>query len=139
MQSLEALVKEQLQNGLHCSQVMMQLSLDMRGLDHPFAVRALGALGGGMCAQRTCGTLTGAVAAIGTYFPRGATQPEPAGYQAPARELVAWFTQEYGSLECRELLAGAPSGMAGFCPKLMVATFEKMLDILEAQGVGLYG
>lgn len=128
-------VSVHLANGLHCSQVMMQLSLDMRGKDEPFVIRSLGALGGGMFAQRTCGTLTGAVCALSSYFPRNEGEKEPRDYQEPAKKLVEWFQGEYGSIECRDLVEYKRPSIMAVCPELMANTFEKLLEILEEYGI----
>lgn len=132
---IDELVMEQLAKGHHCSQTMMQLSMDLREMDDPFTIRALGALGGGMFAQRACGTLTGAVCVISSYFPRGEGDPEPKGYQPLARELVEWFEKEYGSIDCRDLVQFDREHIMQFCPGLMARTFEKCLEILETNGI----
>lgn len=128
-------VMDLLANGLHCSQIMLQLSLDLREREEPFTLRALGALGGGMFAQRTCGTLTGGVCALSSYFPREEGEREPTGYQPLAKELVEWFEGEYGSIECRELVEFDRPHIMAFCPGLMARTFEKCVEILEAHGI----
>lgn len=128
-------VMEQMEKGHNCSQTMMQLSLDMRERDEPFTIRAMGALGGGMHACRTCGTLTGGVCMLASYFTREDGENEPEGYKPLATELVEWFENEYGSLECRELVATDVESMLRFCPGLMVRTFEKCVEILEAAGI----
>lgn len=138
MLDIEKMVQEQLRTGLHCSQVMMQLSLQLRDREEPFTVRALGALGGGMFSQRCCGTLTGGVAAISSYFPRQPGEPEPEGYKKPAQALVEWFEAEYGSLDCKDLLAAEGRKVMDFCPMLMARCFEKTLEILEENGVDPY-
>lgn len=139
MAGIEEHVMNNLSKGLHCSQTMMQLSLDLRGIENPLVVRSLGALGGGMFLQRTCGTLTGAACALASYFPRGEREPEPSGYQEPVKKLVEWFEQEYGSIECRDLVEFNSASMAAFCPGLMARTFEKLLEILEEYDIDPMG
>lgn len=132
---LQERIMELSQTGLHCSQIMMQLSLDLREQEEPFTIRALGALGGGMFARRTCGTLTGAAAMLSSYFPRTENQPEPHQYQALARALVEWFEAENKSLECRDLVIFDPPHLLAFCPGLMERTFVKCLNLLEENGI----
>lgn len=139
MADIDDLVMKNLQNGLHCSQTMMQLSLDLRGIENPLLIRSLGALGGGMFCQRTCGTLTGAVCVLSSYVPRPEGEPEPKEYQPMSRELVEWFEQENGSLNCCDLVEFKMDKIMAFCPGLMARTFEKVLDILEAHGYDPYG
>jgi C_GCAxxG_C_C family probable redox protein len=135
MSALGDKIMEELFRGHHCSQVMMALSMKMRGIDDPFTIRAMGALANGMFARRTCGTLTGGVCALSSYFPRRSGEAEPSGYKAPAQEFTEWFEQENGSLECRDLVEADPAKMMQFCPDLMEKSFEKILEILESHGI----
>lgn len=139
MSMVDDKVMEYLLNGLHCSQVVFQLSLDLREREEPFTVRTLGALGGGMFCQRACGTVTGGVCLISSYFPREDGEPEPMGYQQPARQLVQWFEQEYGSLNCCDLVLYDQEHIMQKCPGMMARTFEKCIEILEEHGVDPYG
>lgn len=131
-------ILELLQNGYHCSQIMMQLTLDLREMDEPFTIRSLGALGGGMFCQRACGTLTGAVCALASYVPRGEGEPEPLLYRSMVAELLTWFEAEHGSLECRDLVGQQMDQIMAYCPDLMARTFEKMLEILEDNEIDPY-
>ncbi len=128
-------IMELIQGGYHCSQVMMQLSLDLREREEPFTIRALGALGGGMFAQRTCGTLTGGVAMLSSYFTRAEGEPEPREYRECAAELVAWYEEEQGSLECRDIVTFELEEILKVCPGLMERTFLKCIEILEAHNI----
>lgn len=128
---LEKFIVQQMRRGYHCSQIMMQLTLMLRGRDEPFVLRAMGALGAGMFARRTCGTLTGAVCALSSYFPRGEGAPEPDGYQALVGELVEWFEGEYQSLDCRDLVRPEMDHILEICPSLMERTFHKMMELLD--------
>lgn len=132
---LEERIMDLSQKGYHCSQIMMQLSLDYRDREEPFTIRSLGALGGGMFAQRTCGTLTGGVAMLSSYFPREEGAPEPEEYQEIARELVDWFEKENGSIECGDLVEFDMEAIMKFCPGLMARTFTKCLELLEEHGI----
>lgn len=133
---LDERVMELSQKGYHCSQIMMQLSLDLREREEPFTIRSLGALGGGMFAKRNCGTLTGGVAMLSSYFPREAGEPEPEAYQAIAKELVEWFEKENGSINCGDLVdIDDMETVMNFCPGLIARTFEKCLELMEAHGI----
>lgn len=138
MAEWEDRIMEQLRQGYHCSQALLKLSLDMRGLENPLLLRAMGPLGGGMFSGCVCGTLTGAVCALGTYFLRAEGEAEPTAYQAAARELTDWFAQTYKSLDCRELVEPRRDRIMAVCPGIMAATFEKMLEILEEHGIDVY-
>lgn len=132
---LQERIQELLLQGYHCSQVMMQLSLDLRNREEDFTIRSMGALGGGMFAQRTCGTLVGAVLMLSSYFPRAEGEPEPVGYQQCAKELVDWFEKEFGSIECRDIVAFNKEAILQTCPTVMEKTFIKCLEILEENNI----
>lgn len=60
--------------------------------------------GGGMGgAQHTCGALTGGLMALGLRYGREVGGDKQPSYQR-AKELVAWFEQECGALDCRTLV-----------------------------------
>jgi C_GCAxxG_C_C family probable redox protein len=124
-----------LQKGYHCSQTMMQLSLELRELSNPLLIRAMGGLGQGMFSSETCGALTGAACAIASYFPRNEGEGEPTAYHAPVNELVAWFKDQFGSLKCLELVENDREQMRRFCPGLMEKCFAKIEALLEDHGI----
>jgi C_GCAxxG_C_C family probable redox protein len=137
MSDLGDKVREALQKGYHCSQTVMQLSLDLREISNPLLIRAMGALGLGMFSTETCGALTGSVCVISSYFPRNEGEGEPTAYQAPAHELVAWFKDQFGSLKCLDLVENDREQMRRFCPVLMEKCFAKIEEILEDHDVDL--
>jgi C_GCAxxG_C_C family probable redox protein len=135
MSALEDKILEEMRKGYHCSQVMMRLSMETRGIDDPFTIRALGALGGGIASQRACGTLTGGACALSSYFNRGEGEPEPDGYKELVREFVSWFESENGSLECGDLVENDRTKRLAFCPGLMERAFGKIVEILEEHDI----
>jgi C_GCAxxG_C_C family probable redox protein len=120
-----------LRKGYHCSQALMLLSLEQRGLSNPLMVRALGGLALGMFSSRTCGALTGSACVIASYFPREEGEDEPTAYRAPVHEMTAWFKDQFGSTECLELVENDPGQIRRFCPILIEKCFEKIMSILE--------
>ena len=116
---------------------MMRLSMELRGLDDPFVMRVMGALGGGMFAQRTCGTLTGGACLLSSYFPQS-EGAETAAYPDLVRQLVAWFEKTYGTTECRDLAGAGMATAAEVCPRLMAETFAKCMELLEEAGIDIY-
>lgn len=135
MENLNSRVMELLQQGYHCSQVMMLLSMELRGIEDEFTIRTLGALGGGMFCQRACGTLTGGVCALSSYIKREPGAPEPREYQKLAKEYVAWFEAENGSLDCRDLVEFKRESIMNFCPGLMARSFAKVVEILQQNDI----
>ncbi|MDR1411168.1 MAG: C-GCAxxG-C-C family protein [Spirochaetaceae bacterium] len=139
MSALSDKIMEELFRGHHCSQVMMILSMKLRGIDDPFTIRALGALANGMFSRRACGTLTGGICVLSSYFARHSGEAEPAEYRDLAKEFVEWFEKENGSLECRDLVEYEPAKMQAFCPGLIERSFEKLIEILDAHGISPSG
>jgi hypothetical protein len=110
---------------------MVWMTMEMRGIEDPLILRALGGLRKGMFRERTCGTLTGCVCALSSYVKRGPGELEPTEvYQPLVEEFLSWFEEANGSLECHDLLMRDP-----YCPGLMTRSFEKMLAILESHGI----
>ncbi|GHV28337.1 hypothetical protein AGMMS4952_11730 [Spirochaetia bacterium] len=135
MSDLSDKITEALQKGYHCSQVMMWLSLELRGISDPLMIRAMGGLALGMFSSGVCGTLTGAACTLTSYFPRDEGDPEPTAYRAPVNEFVNWFKDQFGALSCRELVENDQGQIQRFCPILMEKCFAKIAEILEANGI----
>lgn len=133
---LEDRVGELLRQGLHCSQIMMQLGLDALELDRPDLVKAMRGLAGGLggCGHN-CGALTGGVCMISLVAGRGATEetadPDLA---AMVSELLAWFEETYGSAECADIIQGDRDNIPLTCPGLVCACGRKALEILHGYG-----
>lgn len=136
MDELQMRITDLMSQGLHCSQVIMLLACEVRGVDDPGAVRAAGGLGGGMFCRENCGTLTGGAAVLGFYGARGGPGDEPDyDYRAAVKELVAWFETEFGSIECRDLVSEEREDRLRVCPAYVERTFLKCMEILDAYGV----
>ena len=139
MDEFELRIEELFLDGYHCSQIMLMLSLEMRGEENPELIRALGGLGVGMFCERTCGTLTGACCLIGSFGAKGAAGDVPAlPYRQMCRSLVEWFEREFGSIECREIVGSDRASIMQKCPALLAATFSRCLEMLEDQGVDAF-
>jgi hypothetical protein len=88
-----------------------------------------------MFSSGVCGTLTGAACVLSSYFPRGEGEGEPETYRAPVHELVSWFKDQFGALNCLELVENDQGQIRRFCPIMMEKCFAKIAEILEARGV----
>ena len=51
-----------------------------------------------------------------------------------AEELVSWFEEKYGSVECEDITKNRQSAKAALCPKLTEETYGKAMEILENYG-----
>jgi hypothetical protein len=135
MPDLSDKIREALQKGYHCSQTMMWLSLELRGIQDPLVIRAMGGLAMGMFSAKTCGTLTGAACTLSSYFPRSEGEGEPEAYRVPVTELVSWFKDQFGALDCLDLVENDQGQIQRFCPVMMEKCFAKIAEILEAHGI----
>lgn len=88
---------------LNCAETVLASMCEYMGVESALVPRIATAFGGGMGGtQSVCGTVTGALMALGIWAGR-----EPGGDQAPARALAERFLSEFaqanGALTCREL------------------------------------
>jgi C_GCAxxG_C_C family probable redox protein len=122
--------------GFHCSQILLSLGLDAQGKTNPDLVRSMEGLAGGMgfCGD-ICGALTGGACLLALYAGRGNPDDETdPRLNDMINELFAWFTQEfsecYGGIHCRGILADDPTNQASRCPQLVTRTYEKVKSLL---------
>jgi len=126
------------QQGFHCSQIMMIIALEAQGRTNPDLVRTMsGLLGGvGFCGK-ICGTLTGGACMIGLYAGKGTAEEEAdSRLYLMMSELVEWFEKEYqahyGGINCSDILQDDPRNQISRCPQMIIATIQKVKDILAA-------
>ncbi|MGB6067224.1 MAG: DVU_1555 family C-GCAxxG-C-C protein [Desulfomonilaceae bacterium] len=122
--------------GFHCSQILLFLGLDAQGKQNADLIRAMAGLAGGVgfCGD-ICGALTGGVCLLALYAGRGIPdEEEDPRLNVMISELVEWFTQEfsecYGGIHCREILADDPRNQTSRCPQLVTRTYEKVKSLL---------
>ena len=126
--------------GMHCSQAMMLVMNELREIDNPDLVRASGGLGGGMFSGENCGALTGGACILGLFGARSAINDEPVyDYHTAIKELVKWFSAEFRSIECNDLALEESGERLEACKEIVVKTFNKCLEILDENGVDIYG
>jgi C_GCAxxG_C_C family probable redox protein len=129
--------------GFHCSQILLSLGLDAQGKDNPDLIRTMAGLAGGVgfCGD-ICGALTGGACLLALYAGRGTPDEEDdPRLNVMVSELVEWFTQEfsecYGGIHCREILADDPRNQTSRCPELVTKTYEKVKLLLVENGFDL--
>ncbi len=122
--------------GFHCSQILLFLGLDAQGKQNSDLIRAMAGLAGGVgfCGD-ICGALTGGVCLLALFAGRGTPdEEEDPRLNVMINELVEWFTQEfsecYGGIHCREILADDPRNQTSRCPQLVTRTYEKVKALL---------
>jgi len=115
-------------SGRCCTQIMVQLALDEAGADNPQMVDAVGALCLGLFAGRTCGALSGAALAMALRT----SGPLDGGL---VKELVEWFADQYGSIDCDDILGSDPMSRFVTCPPLVTRTYEEAMQLLASRGL----
>lgn len=129
--------------GFLCSQILLILGLEAQGKSNPDLVRSMNALAGGLgFSGDTCGALTGGACLLGLYAGRGRPEEEENERLNPMiADLVAWFTQEHGSLyggiRCENILGGNPANQKVRCPGIVIGAFEKVQSLLVENGFDL--
>lgn len=138
-------LRELRQQGFFCSQILMQLALDLQGRDNAPLVRAMHGLAGGLGFMgETCGALTGGACVLGLYAGKGtAAEPDDPRLMFMTEDLVRWFKtgygQEFGGIRCDTILTGDPNARATRCPVLVAGTLQKVKELLVANGYDLAG
>lgn len=105
------LAREYFMKGYNCSQAIVLAFADRMGLDAHTAAKLASSFGGGFGRMReVCGTFSGMSLVLGMlYGYDAANETETANkklHYARVQELAARFRAEFGSIVCRELLAG---------------------------------
>ena len=127
--------------GYGCSQILIQLFLDLRGEENPALVRAMAGpaygCGGG---RATCGILTGGCCALALYAGKGSD--DEAGSERlmlMLQELSEWFYEQigksHGGISCETIVGGEGLELARQrCGGIVSQTYVKILEILAANG-----
>jgi C_GCAxxG_C_C family probable redox protein len=129
--------------GFHCSQILLFLGLESQGKSDPDLIRAMAGLAGGIgFSGDTCGALSGGACLIALYAGRGTPdEEEHAKLNLIINELVEWFTHEfsecYGGIHCRDILAEDPVNQSVRCPGIITKTYQKAKSLLEENGFDL--
>lgn len=127
--------------GFGCSQILLQLGMDITGETDPMLLRAMGGLCGGIGSTGdVCGTLTGGCCLIAYFAGKGdAEETADENYAGMLRELCDWFDesygQAYGSRKCDDILEGDPFNKPNRCPAMMENVYVKVIEILQSRGV----
>lgn len=122
--------------GFHCSQILLFLGLEAQGKSNPDLIRAMSGLAGGIgfCGD-TCGALTGGACLLALYAGRGTTEEEDdPKLNLMINQLFEWFSLEfsdcYGGIHCREILAADPANQTARCPGIVSRTYRKVKSLL---------
>jgi hypothetical protein len=125
--------------GYCCSQMVMQLALDLQGSSNPGLIRSLSGLCHGVVAtDGTCGTVTGAACMIAFYAGKGYPEEEPSELlPVMLSELADWFRDygisRFGGINCSDIVRDNRPDTS-VCGGLVLACFNKALAILMENG-----
>ncbi|HEU6438148.1 MAG TPA: C-GCAxxG-C-C family protein [Nitratidesulfovibrio sp.] len=129
-------------SGYCCTQIMVQLLLDVQGREAPDAMRAAGGLCRGFgLAEGACGILLGGCMAMGLCAAKGHGGEEPhEALEAMTTEFAEWFrerTAASGGISCGAILGDSAGGRPDFgkCHGLLLEAYGKMFEVLAAYGV----
>ena len=126
--------------GFCCAQIIVQMALEMQGVENPGLVRAMSGLCVGFSSpQGACGALTGAACLIAYYAGKGSAAEE-ADDRLPLMlsELAEWFeeyaTARFGGISCSAIVPdGRPD--ASVCGGLVSECYGKVLTILVENSI----
>jgi len=133
---LKSKAADLMRQGLHCSQIMLILSQELRGEDEPEVIKAMGGLAGGLSMGLNCGTLSGGCCLLSSYVSRGGVDDEDERpYKPMVVRLVDWFNSRFGSVNCSQLVSADRAARIEFCPALIAETFAECVNILQDNGI----
>jgi len=127
---------ELVQQGFHCSEILLFMGLEAKGLENPDLIRTMSALAGGIgFSGEVCGALTGGACLMGLYLGRGKPEEEEnPEMRVMVQELVGWFSQkfggEYGGIRCSEITCDDPGKVASRCPRIVAGVHKKVKSLL---------
>lgn len=111
-------------NGYCCSQIVMQIGLEMLGRENDELVEAMAGLCDGVKCGRICGAASAAVCLL--YLADG-----KAAEMGLIQEYLDWFEDAFGALDCEELLGDDPMAKLEKCPMFVESTLLKLEELLE--------
>ena len=128
--------------GLYCSQIIMAMVLETRGMSNQALVRSMAGLAFGCgSGQASCGVLTGAACALALYTGKsGPDDEESPAFVPMLEELNEWFASEAGcqdgAVTC-EAIMGPEASRAPQqkCGALVAKAYVKVMDLLAANGI----
>lgn len=125
--------------GFTCGQILLALGMDRRGEENPDLLRAVHGLAGGVgFSGQVCGALSGGVCLLALFLGKGTADEEPhEGFYDAIRDFGQWFQEEFGHVDCRDILGGEPepSSYEAKCGDIVARVYEKAMDILDGLGV----
>ncbi len=132
--------------GFSCSQAVLSARCEKYGLDQKTALTIAAGFGGGMGRSgNACGAVTGAISIIGLHSgsdKAGDTEAKENTYRA-VREFIKKFEEDFGSVNCSELLGCNIGTTAGYdnarkqgmfeniCPRFVDGALEILDQVIQ--------
>ena len=138
MDAIEDRISELFWERYNCSQIMMLLSLEMRGMENPELVRCMNGLSYGLHSRHVCGTMTAACCLLASYGDTDRNTEAASAFlptKVIVKSFVHWFEKQFGSLLCSELIGSDLTKISEICPGIIRDSFEKCMDILDENGI----
>jgi C_GCAxxG_C_C family probable redox protein len=127
---------QRVQQGFHCSEILMFAGLEAQGKTNPDLIKAVSALAGGVgFSGEICGALTGGACLLGLYDGRGSeNETSDPRLNIMVNELVDWFSEKYGEpyggIKCREITEDDPKNQPLRCPRIVAGVLKKVKSLL---------
>jgi Putative redox-active protein (C_GCAxxG_C_C) len=125
--------------GYCCSQIVIQMALDLQGLNNPGLIRAMSGLCHGFTSTNgACGALTGAACLIAYYGGKGKPEEE-AHERLPLMlsELAQWFEEyagsRFGGINCTDIVKDNRPDTT-ICGGLVAECFGRAMTLLTDNG-----
>lgn len=131
---------QRVQQGFHCSEVLLFAGLEAQGKTNPDLIRTVCALAGGVgFSGELCGALTGGACLLGLYDGRGdENETADPRLNIMVSELVEWFAAKYGAqyggIRCREITEDDPRNQPLRCPRIVAGVLKKVKSLLAENG-----
>ena len=113
--------------GYGCAQVMVAMGLWKLGEENPRLIDAAKGLCLGCHCESLCGCISGAACMLTMIDRQQALE-----YMIP--ELAAWFEDEYGTIDCMDILKDDVNNKFTICPPIIEATYLKAKELLNEVG-----
>ena len=132
---------QRVQQGFHCSEILLFAGLEAQGKTNPDLIKAMSALAGGVgFSGEICGALTGGACLLGLYNGRG-HEKENADprINIMVSELMDWFSSKYGTqyggIRCREITEDDSRNQPQRCPRIVAGVLKKVKLLLQQNGL----
>jgi Putative redox-active protein (C_GCAxxG_C_C) len=122
---LDGRVSELGLQGYCCAQVLVMLALEDRGETNQQLVDAAAGLCFGLSEELLCGALAGGALALGVL-----AGSKVSG--AVVSDLVDWFRDEHGTVECSGILQGDQFARLTRCPPIVGAVYREARSLLSS-------